>query len=982
METIRKIIFAGVVFILACKTADAQIPFLKTFQVDKERSEIRVQRIIKDRKGFIWLGTSEGLYKFNGIEFSKIASEFVRDSSVTALFEDSRQRIWVGFRQGKIATVENDLLTLFVPDGKLPKASIHQIIEDKDSSIWFATNGEGVYCYSGNKLKNFTSKDGLSDDYTYALAVTDDGNLWIGTDLGISICNFKGSKREIHVLASPEGLPDNIVRVLLPLSDNEMWIGMQDKGVCKYLINEKKFVVPELLQQWQYGQVNCILETENDLWIGTDDNGIVDYEISSDNSVRHLIKGDDIGLSKINDMIEDGELNVWIANNNQLVRSSGEQISFLSNFGDIKTGDEETSDKDQLKLVHSILYDHYGNLWFTPDQGLVKLNENSKPKNKISKYTITPRDALVDITALYEDSYGYLWIGTSGKGIFRMNILSGNFIKIKGDPRIEKASILSIAGKGDDLWFAGLDGVTKCRIENGDKENASLRFTEIDEVESFGKNYIYCIYIDSRDRVWFGTDGEGLIVYDQGKCTAYTVKDGLKSNVIYSVTEDPSGNIWFSTLKAGIYKYDGTKFQNYSVADGLSDLNIFSIASDKNGNIVIVNRHGIDVMEPSTGLFSYYDKGTGLGEINSDLNSISKDKYGNIWIGTETGIIKYHPYADDKIKQPVPVLRSVSVFQEDFDFTHANKLSYDQNNITFAYHGFWYSDPARVTYQYMLEGYNNTWISSRDRSITYPKLSPGKYTFRVRSSLNQNFNHANETSYQFVIAPPFWRKWWFFTIIWMFAALLLRYYIIRRERRIKHLDLLQKEKIEFQFETLRNQVNPHFLFNSFNTLIAIIEENPKTAVEYVERMSQFFRNIVTYREKDVIVLKEELALLDDYFFLQKKRYGDYLTLNIDIPKEILDTRYVPPLTLQLLMENAVKHNAISKEAMLHIEIFVNKFGKLVMRNNTNRKIKKAESSGMGLENIMSRFRLLSDRTVEIKSGEDFFEVAIPLLKEE
>src|SRR5204863_515269 len=127
----------------------------------------------------------------------------------------------------------------------------------------------------------------------------------------------------------------------------------------------------------------------------------------------------------------------------------------------------------------------------------------------------------------------------------------------------------------------------------------------------------------------------------------------------------------------------------------------------------------------------------------------------------------------------------------------------------------------------------------------------------------------------------------------------------------------------FQFETLKNQVNPHFLFNSFNTLITIIEDNPKIAVEYVDRLSQFFRNIVMYREKDVILLKEELELLDNYYFLQKKRFCDNLSLFMDIPDELKISRYVPPLTLQLLMETAVnwfQHHPMPDLILLDIHL--------------------------------------------------------------
>ncbi len=981
MKTFLKISFVFL-FILVGEGLAAQVPFFKIFQVNKEQNDLRIQRVIQNKKGFIWIGTSNGLYKFNGFEFLKIENTNIHDSSVTALYEDKQERLWIGYKSGRIATLEKNVLKLFSPEGKLPTTTIHSIVEDSDSGIWFATNGEGVFYYSGNKFNNITSRDGLSDNYSYTIALADDKSIWIGTDQGISICRLNGEKPIISKLNSDNGLPDNIVRVLLPAEGENMWIGMQDKGVCKYDAGTKSFVVPTLLQNWKSGQVNCLLESETHLWIGTDNNGILDYETTDETRLRHFNSEENIKLSKINDLLEDSEFNIWIANNNQLVRSSGEQISFLNSYKKSGSGEEETKKQEPLNFIHSILYDHFGNLWFTPDQGLVKFPLTNSSEKKVEKFIITPPKELVDITSLYEDGYGYLWIGTMGQGIFRMNINSGKFVKVQGDLSLKKASILSIAGNDDVLWYAGLEGVSKCKIENAATEHARLQPIDTNETKSFGRNYIYTLFIDSQKRVWLGTDDKGIVLFDKGKSVTYTTADGLKSNVIYSITEDLSGHIWFSTLKAGIYKYDGKSFQNYSTAEGLSDPNVYSLAADKNNNIVIVNKHGIDVLNQATGLFTYYDRETGINEINSDLNTIAKDKSGNIWIGTETGIINYHSHKKKKMIQPVTVMSSVSVFLEEVDYRSTKEFHHDQNNFTFSFNGLWYSDPERVQFQYMLQGFNNNWISSRDRSITYPRLAPGKYTFKVRSALNQNFKDAKETTYSFVITPPFWQRWWFIFLIWLLAAAAMRFYIIRRERRIKHLEQLQKEKIEFQFETLKSQVNPHFLFNSFNTLVSIIEDNPKVAVEYVERLSQFFRNIITYREKDVIVLKEELELLDNFYFLQKKRFCENLSLRMEVPDEIRNSRYIPPLTLQLLMENAVKHNSVSKETPLVIELFVNKHGKLVMRNNRNGKIKKTESPGMGLQNIISRFQLLSDRTVEIKSADTFFEVAVPLLKEE
>jgi LytS/YehU family sensor histidine kinase len=206
------------------------------------------------------------------------------------------------------------------------------------------------------------------------------------------------------------------------------------------------------------------------------------------------------------------------------------------------------------------------------------------------------------------------------------------------------------------------------------------------------------------------------------------------------------------------------------------------------------------------------------------------------------------------------------------------------------------------------------------------------------------------------------------------------WYVKAREKNVKKVERLQQEKIKFQFETLRNQVNPHFLFNSFNTLISIIEDDPKMAVEYVEQLSDFFRNIVNYRDKDVIALQEEIQLLKTYFFIQQKRFGKNLILKINLTDQEKNQIFIPPLTLQLLAENAIKHNAVSKETPLAIELLLEE-ERLIIQNNINVKFSKAAGAGMGLQNIINRYTLLSKHEVIIKNTGSYFIVSLPALKQ-
>ena len=203
----------------------------------------------------------------------------------------------------------------------------------------------------------------------------------------------------------------------------------------------------------------------------------------------------------------------------------------------------------------------------------------------------------------------------------------------------------------------------------------------------------------------------------------------------------------------------------------------------------------------------------------------------------------------------------------------------------------------------------------------------------------------------------------------------------KRELRIKKVQQLQQEKIQFQFQVLRTQVNPHFLFNSFNTLISFIEEAPEQAVDYVEQLSGFFRNIVKYRDHDVITLGEEIEIAKTYFYLQQKRYGSHLKLNIALTAEEKNGIFIPPLTLQLLIENAIKHNAISKETALEINIFMENDNHLVIKNNINPKISSEAGAGMGLQNIINRYNLLSNEPVTVINNGIDFTVILPVLNQ-
>ncbi|MCC7246378.1 MAG: sensor histidine kinase, partial [Saprospiraceae bacterium] len=176
---------------------------------------------------------------------------------------------------------------------------------------------------------------------------------------------------------------------------------------------------------------------------------------------------------------------------------------------------------------------------------------------------------------------------------------------------------------------------------------------------------------------------------------------------------------------------------------------------------------------------------------------------------------------------------------------------------------------------------------------------------------------------------------------------------------------------------LKSQINPHFLFNSFNTLITIIEESPKVAVSYVEHLSDFYRSIMAYREQDFIPVQEEMALVRNFYFLLQKRYETGLQLSDSISSQLAGN--VMPLSVQILVENAVKHNVISPNRPLIIEIFSDADGYITVRNNIQRKITPEASTHFGLQSLIRRYRLLGYKEVQVEDNAAYFTVRIPVI---
>lgn len=203
------------------------------------------------------------------------------------------------------------------------------------------------------------------------------------------------------------------------------------------------------------------------------------------------------------------------------------------------------------------------------------------------------------------------------------------------------------------------------------------------------------------------------------------------------------------------------------------------------------------------------------------------------------------------------------------------------------------------------------------------------------------------------------------------------YFMNELRKSVEEKETLKRESLNAQLHALKTQVNPHFLFNNLNTLSALIPDNPNRAIEFVQQMSKVYRHILEVQDEKSIPLKDELDVLKAYGFLLKTRFADNLNIDIGVPDEKLQQRIVP-LSLQLLMENAIKHNIVSSEKPLKIRVFTEN-GNLLVSNNLQIKNQLIESTGIGLENIRNRYKLLGDQEVKVAESGKSFTVSIPLI---
>lgn len=786
-----KNLFSVLVFLCVCPFLWGQVSYFQEYNLLKKNDPIQVRALFQDVSGYIWIGSNKGLFRFDGlnkVRFTK--ADGLPDETISCITQDSLGRIWTGHKNGHLAFLDGQVFREFNPPEGLPSVEISKIHFGKKGTLWFSTLNDGLYYFKDNRLYRLDETDGMPDLFIYDIAEDEHGNIWAGTDGGIAVVKLQGNKAFIQTMNLASGLPDNIIRKILIQKDTA-WIATEDKGIYKYLIRSKKSLAAQ--NHWAFGSLHDFLITHGKIW-ATSSEGLIVTNINTKQTQKiNGIKAPTF-LSKI---LEDREGNIWIGQQQGLVRCYGDYIQTIN-----------TQSECGISNVVALAVDRKNNLWFSNGEGLYKRSVDSLGIVLVKKQLLSTPYEKLPFISLYADDLGNIWAGTYGVGLLKINTATGSISHLNKELR--NGNILGITGKGNEIWLATLGGGTQI-INQANK----LDIKNFGRTEGFESDYNYQIFIDSKGKKWFATDGKGALALDETGVHQYS--DSLPSKVLYGFAEDQGENIWANVQGEGIFKFSHRKFDRVSSAS-FGENNISILSTSAFGDLVVMHDLGVGVFDLKSNEVRHFGQEYGLEEMKPNLNAYTQDQFGNLYFGTNHGIVKYSSTLHFLPGKPHTEFESLKNSNQWIPLQNNLEFKYDQNNIVINYTAFWFQNPQELTFSYILENYDKDWVQSRDRSVTYSSLPPGEYKFRLRASTTSDFSSQKEIALDFTINPPFWKRVWFYVLV-AFTSVYAGYSIIRyRERKLirdnhalevkvreRYSEILKKnEEIRLQAEEIRS----------------------------------------------------------------------------------------------------------------------------------------------------------------------------------
>jgi ligand-binding sensor domain-containing protein/serine phosphatase RsbU (regulator of sigma subunit) len=764
----------------------------RNFNSEDGLAQSYVYSIIQDVHGYLWIGTGNGLSRYNGFKFENYGTgDSLADNFITCSISDG-ESLWFGHMNGRLSCFNGKKFhTVDIPQSNL--SYITHFAKSPNGRIWVSTYSDGLLELDKDAgvVKQYIFKDQV---FITSFDFLGDSELLIGTNTGLLDCRLK-EPGKIEIIRPVSEMPESKVMCIQKMRNKSgFFIATENDGLFQLADVDNLFKVSKIITDPGYdltGIQNIYEDRQSNLWMCSKGNGLIKMTYSDSGEltkINYFNKKNGFTTDNVKTIFEDREGNLWSGNYGEGLTLITPKTFSVYNFDNLYGND-----------IFSICFDRLYR-WIGTENGLIKMDPLT---NKVVKFygkgSGLPKDT---VTAIYCQNGKELWIGTGKNGVFRMETGTDKILKYPlGNETLEN-SITIIKGKGEQVWIGTQKGL--CSVNSGTNIKKWYTISQ----GGLPHNYINCLYIDGTGRLWVATHSNTL-AYIRNEKVIKIPSNSISG--ILTITEDMDFRIWMGSKGNGVFKLEADSIPNLTVKEGLLSNYCYSIICDDHNNIWVGHKGGLSRIRTADFSVKPLQHIGGLTDsYQFNSNAIIKDQLGRIWFGSDKGLVSYDPSMEyPQLLPPVLGITSIKINDEEKDFTDKIILSPGNYKIRFDFLGISLKEPALVTYQYKLEGYDQESEITKNTNITYPRLTEGHYTFILKASSGDGSVTENPLTINIIINVPVWKKWWFYPIIVLFLIIVTFSYIKRREFKFLAEKRILEEKVlerTYEIQCQKNEI--------------------------------------------------------------------------------------------------------------------------------------------------------------------------------